>query len=97
MITLLIPFAPQKAFWAKGRSFEMQRTVVFCHPADSLLIFLTDREHIPVMTLGKIFMIKNLPVNFADGHIRAGEREIGSFECLLTLEYLPCVWAFLLR
>jgi hypothetical protein len=32
-----MPSAPQKAFWAKGRSLEMQSTVVFFKPAASLL------------------------------------------------------------
>jgi hypothetical protein len=49
------PSAPQKRFWAKGKSLEMHKTFVFFIVDADLLKDLTEVAQVPVSTLGKIF------------------------------------------
>src|SRR5690606_33464704 len=62
MTTFSIPSAPQNCDCAKGKSFDIHKTVVLGKPAASSLNLRTDAAHTPVFTLGKIFRITYLPL-----------------------------------
>ena len=96
MTTSSRPSAPQKRAWAKGRSLETHRTVVFSSPAARLLNSRTDRAHTPVSTEGKIDTTTRRPAREAlvtsprsaptSSKAGAGEPTAGSSPTVVTGE-----------
>src|SRR5574343_771272 len=59
--TLARPSAPQKRFWAKGRSAEMHSTTVFGLSLALALNWRTEVAQVGVSMLGKMLRILRLP------------------------------------
>src|SRR5690606_4183384 len=83
--TLLRPSAPQKRFWAKGRSAEMQRTTVLGRSLAVWLNLRTEVAQVGVSILGKMFRILRLPAKLA---------RLTSERSLATSEKSGAVWPF---
>ncbi|MCY1297562.1 hypothetical protein D9M70_470050 [compost metagenome] len=59
------PSAPQKRFWANGRSAEMHSTTVFASLLASALNLRTEVAQVGVSMLGKMFSTLRLPLRLA--------------------------------
>src|SRR5690606_40895994 len=65
LTTFSRPSAPQKRFWANGRSAEMHSTTVFSSLEASALNLRTEVAQVGVSMLGKMFSSLRLPAKLA--------------------------------